>query len=92
VTWSALGPAISEWEHIQVLKNTNDRLKSVPAPTGGTGNASMFTVLDQDQFAVGDKCQTIGGAGALRALDRMSNRPTRSSAMSGTRGLRTGSL
>lgn len=61
VTWSAPGQAITEWEHVQVVKNTNDRLKSVPAPTGGTGNAFMFTVLNQDQFAVGDKCQTIGG-------------------------------
>jgi hypothetical protein len=61
VTWSAPGQAISEWEHIQVVKNTTDRLQSLPAPTGGTGNAFKFTVLDQDQLPVGDKCQTIGG-------------------------------
>jgi hypothetical protein len=31
VTWSAPRQAISEREHIQVVKNTNDRLKSVSA-------------------------------------------------------------
>jgi hypothetical protein len=42
VTWSAPGQAISEWEHIQVVKNTTDRLQSLPTPPGGTGNAFSF--------------------------------------------------
>jgi hypothetical protein len=79
VTWSAPGQAISEWEHLQVRKNTTDRIQFLPAPSGGVDKAFRFEVR-KDDFAVNDACGLIGSgwrAGGVGPHEQESNRTIR---------------
>ena len=79
MTWSAPGQAISEWEHLQVRKNTTDRIQSLPAPSGGVDKAFRFEVR-KDDFAVNDACGLIGSgwrAGGVGPHEQESNRTIR---------------
>lgn len=59
VTWSALGQDVSEWQSIQVRMNTQDRIQSLPAPSGGTDHAFKFAVWNDDK-AVNNSCGSTG--------------------------------
>jgi uncharacterized protein YbjT (DUF2867 family) len=86
VSRRGFGPEHPAIERVAADAADADRLSTL------TAGAAMLYNCANPPYSLATDARPSVAAGALRALDRMSNHPTKSSAMSGTPCLRTGSL